>query len=114
MNLKRLNFPQIGVSLEKGSRKSYTSSPPKKDLPLTVTPLGKDHEDPFVAEVDGSKRALNEDEMLNWRRKNRWAVKRMVLHRIKERETKAQNRVADIQGEPVPGSDTLEQPPPTE
>lgn len=79
---------QIGLSLEKTSRKNYTSSPPKKDLPMTVTPLGDQHKDPYVAEVDGSHRILNEDEMLNWRRKNRWAVKRMVLHRISERRAK--------------------------
>lgn len=99
--------------MEKGSRKSYTSSPPKKDLPLTVTPLGNDHEDPYIAEVDGSKRSLNEDEMLNWRRKNRWAVKRMVLHRIKEREEKAEARAMQFEGEPGAASDTQDPPPPT-
>ncbi|CAD7697235.1 unnamed protein product [Ostreobium quekettii] len=82
-----MNMGKIGTSLKKESRKPLFTSPPKKPMPILVTPIGRKYEDPYVAAPDGVKRKLTKDELLFWRRKNREAVqKRWKARRANSKE----------------------------
>jgi hypothetical protein len=56
------NTGVIGASLKKESRRTHAAKRPKGGFGLLVTPLGKDAPEPYVAEADGTKRPLNDDE----------------------------------------------------
>jgi len=56
------NTGVIGASLKKESRRTHAAKRPKGGFGLLVTPLGKDATEPYVAEADGTKRPLNDDE----------------------------------------------------
>jgi hypothetical protein len=56
------NTGVIGASLKKASRRTHAAKRPKGGFGLLVTPLGKDAPEPYVAEADGTKRPLNDDE----------------------------------------------------
>lgn len=63
------NMGKIGKSLQRKKGKRFAPKRPEEGWSLVVTPLGEKKEDHYVAMPDGSKRELNEDEMLLIERK---------------------------------------------
>lgn len=61
---ERLDFNTgvIGRTLMRESRRVRAAKRPTGGFGLLVTPLGKDAAEPYVAEANGEKRSLNEDE----------------------------------------------------
>ena len=63
------NMGRTGAGISKKSRSTAAPTRPKEGWSLVVTPLGKDAEQPYVADADGVKRELNADEALMVQRK---------------------------------------------
>ena len=61
---ERLDFNAgvTGTSLKRESRRKHAAKRPVGGFGLLVTPLGKNAPDPYVAEANGEKRPLNDDE----------------------------------------------------
>jgi hypothetical protein len=63
---------QTGTTLRRASRKVHPAKRPAAGWSLLVTPVGKAAREaaaqPFVAQPDGSRRELSEDERLNLER----------------------------------------------
>jgi hypothetical protein len=55
---------QIGKTISRTSRRAHAPRRPKKGWSLVVRPLGDSKDEAFVAEPDGTRRSISEDERL--------------------------------------------------
>lgn len=63
------NMGKTGTDISRGNRRHAAPKRPEEGWSLTVTPLGPDAAEPYIAQPDGSRRPLNPDEALLVERK---------------------------------------------